>query len=442
MKQLIVAIVLLTSTYAFAQDFIQYTGPTASLADRWKWAQQQMQTHSKGSGVWIGYSIQTMIPEREHILSGSHFTGRIYIPGRQLTLADLIAGKRITPLHQAESDDESVRQAAQDQLADLNHTKKESKLVSKEIAILFETNSSGQLIDVAIHDVTFPFDLDKKSAIFWIGKAEQLDSLQLVQQQYAAARTKDFRDDLISAIGLHKESQPTLGILQKIMQDKNEPEEIRGDAAYYIGELDRPEALSVLKGAVDSDPSSEVREDVTDAIASIHSPEAQQLLFQLAKSAKNKNVRVEAIDFVGKNKTDEAAVLLEDILFHDSDLEVQEEALDALTKMPGAVKRLTRIAETHSRSEIRSDALDELSSEGGDEAIPVLEQIAWKDQDEDLRESAMDALADAPHGKGIPALIKIAQSHPLVHVRKMAVDYLGDSDDPRAKEALVKLLDQ
>src|SRR5262249_6960931 len=159
-----------------------------------------------------------------------------------------------------ESDDESVRQAAQDQLADLNHTKHDSKMVSKEIAILFETNSDAQFIDVAIHDVTFPFDLDQRTTIFWIGKAEQLESLQLVQQQYGNARSKDFKDDLVSAIGLHKESQPTLGILQKILQDKNETEEIRGDAAYYIGGLDRPEALSVLKSSVDSDASSEVRE--------------------------------------------------------------------------------------------------------------------------------------------------------------------------------------
>jgi len=193
MKQLIVAIVLLTSAYAFSQDFIQYTGPNASLSDRWKWAQQQMQTHSKGKGFWIGYSIQTLLPENEHILTSATYTGRIYIPGKQLTLADLIAGKRITPPHERESDDEQVRQTAQDQLADLNHTKHDSKIVSKEIAILFETNSSGQLIDVAIHEVTFPIDFDQKIT-FWIGKADQPESLQLVQQQYASARSTEFRD--------------------------------------------------------------------------------------------------------------------------------------------------------------------------------------------------------------------------------------------------------
>jgi HEAT repeat protein len=82
-----------------------------------------------------------------------------------------------------------------------------------------------------------------------------------------------------------------------------------------------------------------------------------------------------------------------------------------------------------------------------DAAVPLLEQIAIKDQDHAVQEEAIDTIADLDDTRSLETLMQLARSHASVDIRREAVEALAqrasDQHEGRAssdRTAVVELL--
>ena len=116
----------------------------------------------------------------------------------------------------------------------------------------------------------------------------------------------------------------------------------------------------------------------------------------------------------------------------DRSVEVQEEAVETLAELPdgAGIEPLIKIAKTHSKLEIRQEAVEALG-EGATEdrltqIVTTLAQIAAEDRHLEVQEKTVETLAELPDGAGLESLMKIAKTHPKPEIRKEAVESLGE----------------
>lgn len=116
--------------------------------------------------------------------------------------------------------------------------------------------------------------------------------------------------------------------------------------------------------------------------------------------------------------------------------ETANEALDAAVLADSARlwPDLLTIAKDVSRpSRVRKTAVFWLSQEAGEEAAPVLEELAAEeDEDLEVREQAIFALSQLPDGRGVPHLLRVAREQHNPRIIRKAFFWLGQTDDPRA----------
>ena len=324
---------------------------------------------SPGKDFWIGYSIERLQGEHSH--TGTFFGGE---SGPRFTVADVLAGKTVAP-DTAAAD---VREAAATALDRIENQNKPEKKILKELGffVKYGPGKPPALAEVGMSDLDLSFDFEGMP-LYWLGKAPEGQSLALVAALYDRNAGEKVREDLIAAAGCHGTPKLALPFLEKVLGGAD-PDELRKDAAFWIGQLNDAEGLRLLVRTARSDKSEEVREGAVFAISEIELPAAADELIALARGADKRDVRKQAVFWLGQMASGKSGKVLEEIALKDSDIEVQEHALFALSELPD--------------------------------------------------------------NQGLDALIKMAKTHPDARIRKKAVFWLGESDDPRALDAIIAII--
>jgi hypothetical protein len=320
-----------------------------------------------GQGFWIGYSIDRLMGE--HSTIGSFTDGR-----RDPSIRDILAGK--TTAAGAESID--LRGEAKAALDRIDRKGEPEKKVVKELGFFLEygPEKTPALAKVRLSVLELSFDF-KGRTLIWLGKAAEDRSLALVESLYGLGGSDDLRESLVAAAGCHGTPALVLPFLEKVLAG-DRSDEIRKDAAFWIGQQNDPAGLRLLAKTARTDRSREVREGAVFGLSQIELPEAVDEIVALAKGAEMKDVRKQAVFWLGQMASEKSGRTLEQIAVADGDLEVQEHALFAL--------------------------------------------------------------AELPDNGGVDALIKLAKTHRDARIRKKAVFWLGECDDPRALEALIAIV--
>ena len=335
------------------------------------WALGQAPKTAPGRAFWVGYSIDRLQGERSHI--GSFSPGSA---GRDLTVAEVLAGKTVPAA--AENAGEVVRKAAREALEELENRGKPEKKVVKELGFFlkYEPGKTPVLSQARPGNLELAFDFEGLT-LFWLGKAPEDMSLALVERLYKSARNDDIREDLITVAGCHGTPALVVPFLGGILGG-DASDELRKNAAFWIGQQNDAEGLKLLGKTARQDRSEEVREGAVFAISQIELPAAVDEIIGLARGAKKRDVRKQAVFWLGQ-----------------------------------------------------------MASEKSGRA---LEEFARKDGDTEIREQAVFALAQLPDKQGVDALIKLAKTHPDPRIRKKAVFWLGECNDPRALETLIGIV--
>mgnify|MGYP000095702204 CR=1 FL=1 len=324
-----------------------------------------------GRAFWVGYAIDRLMAEGSHI--GSFRSGR---GEPDLTIAEILAGKTVPGTAKDASRD--IGRAAATALERIERRGKPERKVVKELGFFLEYGPGKQpvLAEVRMSNLDLSFDFEG-APLIWLGKASADESMRLTEALYGNAQEDEAREGLIAAAGCHGEARLALPFLKKVLSG-DDPDDLRKDAAFWIGQQNDAGGLRLLAGTARKDRSEDVREGAVFGISQIDLPEAVDELIALAREEGRRDVRKQAVFWLGQMASKKAGGVLEEIAVDDTDLDIQEHAVFALSQLPD--------------------------------------------------------------NEGVEALIRLAKTHRDSRVRKRAVFWLGESEDPRALEAIIGIL--
>lgn len=182
----------------------------------------------------------------------------------------------------------------------------------------------------------------------------------------------------LTAIALHADDSADRALESFVRPEARE--ELRKQAAFWLGEARGKAGLAVLQKMAKSDPSSEVRSQVTFALS--------------------------------------------------------------VSREPGAVDEMIRMAHDDESGHVRGQALFWLAQKAGQKAAAAITGAIDSDPDTEVKKKAVFALSQMPKEEGVPKLIEVAQTNRNPAVRKQAMFWLGQSNDPRALAFFEKVLSQ
>lgn len=434
----IIAIILIFSNLAFSQTVIKHPNPTDKLDERWEWAMKEAKNSKFKDGCWIGYSIQRLMGENSYI-------GAFHSPPRagEVPLAEIIYGKKDQSKEKKISDEQTIKEAAQQALKKLESGKHPDKKILKDVAILFEFDkkaSSDAIKKVHISNLSLYVDLKNKPLI-WLGNAEHSQSIPLLEHIYKSVNSNEIKEKLVTAVGIHEPVDLTVSFLEKVLSS-DDANDVRENAAFWLGQQDTERALKILLKTAQKDRSEEVRKKAVFGISQIKIEGATVALINLAEKADDDVIREKAIFWLGQREGEKALKFLVKVAQSDPSSDVREKAVFAISQMKSeqATDELIDLAYHAKEKNVREKAIFWLGQKASKKAVAALEDVVNKDDDEEVQKQAVFALTQLPDHRGVPNLIKIAKTHPNREVRKKAIFWLGQSDDHRALDALVEIL--
>ena len=250
---------------------------------------------------------------------------------------------------------------------------------SRRLVVLFRLEAKQvDRIRVASEDCT----LDAGGLHFlWLTDVKPSESVALLTSyvqgsEFERHEHHNIGQGALTAIALH--ADPSAGQAMESFVKPDQREELRRQAAFWLGAARGKEGLNALQRMAKNDPSSDVRAHVAFALSVSHEP--------------------------------------------------------------GALEDLIRMAHDDNSSHVRGQALFWLAQKAGKKAVGTITGAIENDPDTDVKKKAVFALSQLPKDEGVPKLIEVAQTNRNPEVRKQAMFWLGQSNDPRALDFFEKVL--
>jgi HEAT repeat protein len=215
----------------------------------------------------------------------------------------------------------------------------------------------------------------------WLAEVKPAESVAFLgeyvhNENLAGQGGHSIGNEALMAIALH-DGQEAEGALESFSAPA-QPEELRKQAAFWLGVARGKEGLTALQRMAKNDPSSEVRGHVA---------------FALSVSAE-----------------------------------------------PGALEEMIRMAHDDESGHVRGQAIFWLAQKAGKRAVSAIDGAIANDPDTDVKKQAVFALSQLPKDEGVPKLIQVAENNRNPEVRKQAMFWLGQSRDSRALNFFEKVL--
>lgn len=339
----------------FAQKLIKFDDSTKSLQDRWATAVSQVDKEP----VWIGYAIKRLMSKHSFIgCSRSDESGT--------PLKDIISGK---------VDITSVKRKNVDHKGFHRNDGASAKKEMKEVSILFRASrASGSLEyrEISLSNLSSYFD-PRGYSLYWLGTADYEKSVTLLKNVYNQAGDREIKEDIITAVGIHENSQDGYKFLHRLIFS-NEDEELREEAVFWIAQYDRPEVVDLMKKIANEDKSENVREKAVFGLYIIDTDESTDILIDLARHAKRTHIRKQAILWLGQTASKKAVEALDETVYDEDETEIKKQAVFALSQMDtdNSITRLIKIAKTHQNPEVRKNAIFWLGQTEDDRALDAI----------------------------------------------------------------------
>lgn len=215
-----------------------------------------------------------------------------------------------------------------------------------------------------------------------------------------------------------------------------------GGATYYaLDDVDPAQSVAFLAPLVES-WTGDVSEGALAALAMHAAEEAATALERFTAPSRPEELRAQAAFWIGIGRGAEGLGLLTRLLREDPSPEVREKVVFAIYagEAPAASGMLIDVAREDESPDVRKAALFWLGQLAGERAAGELRDAVTRDPDAEVREAAVFALSQLPADESVPALIEIARGSRHAEVRRMATFWLGQSDDARALEFFEELL--
>ena len=306
---------------------------------------------------WIGYSVPQVAGNREVCCSGSNGNWN-----------------RDCGLCRLEGSDHGVNMSTRNGLANLE--------AAQAIAILFRAEKK-KIMKIRVVSAACTVDAGGLTFV-WLTGVKPAESVAYLANYVRGENFTDGDDERhlgresLTAIAFHADESADRALESFVRP--TEREELRKQAAFWLGESRGKTGFATLQHMAKSDPSSEVRAHVTFALS--------------------------------------------------------------VSREPAAVDEMIRMAKEDESSHVRGQALFWLAQKAGKKAAATITGAIENDPDTDVKKKAVFALSQMPKEEGVPKLIEVAQTNRNPAVRKQAMFWLGQSNDPRALAFFEKVLSQ
>ncbi len=360
-----------------SQPVIHHPNPQEPLQQRWQWALEESKQKAFENDVWIGYSIQRLMGEKSHIGS-FHYPSQVEV----ISLQELIYGKPERTKDSDLSDEEILKKTAKRALEKQKNANKPDKKINKEVALLFRLTpfdvEPARIEEVKLSNLSLSVDL-KGSPLFWLGKSDDKQSVALLKYLFRSQQSPEVGEDLITAAAIHDFEEEAVSFLTEILNG-NYREELREDAAFWLGQQNNAKALQLLTETARTDDSDDVREKAVFAVSQMDLEPATDTLIELARHADNLEVRERAVFWLSQKASRKAVNGLESIAVNQDDYEIQTKAVFALYNLPDGtgIPKLIKIAKTHRNPKIRKKAIFWLGQSKNPQALNALVEIVQK----------------------------------------------------------------
>jgi HEAT repeats len=178
------------------------------------------------------------------------------------------------------------------------------------------------------------------------------------------------------------------------------------------------------------------------AIALHDGPEAEAALESFTAPAQPEELRKQAAFWLGVARGKEGFTELQRMAKNDPSTGVRGHVAFALSvsKEPAALDEMIRMAHEDESGHVRGQAIFWLAQKAGKRVISAIDGAIANDPDTDVKTQAVFALSQLPKDEGVPKLIQVAENNRNPEVRKQAMFWLGQSQDPRALSFFEKVL--
>jgi hypothetical protein len=178
------------------------------------------------------------------------------------------------------------------------------------------------------------------------------------------------------------------------------------------------------------------------AIALHAGPAADRALETFVAADQHEELRKQAAFWIGAARGKAGLDSLKRLAKTDSSQEVRAQVAFAffVSEENGAVDEIIRMAHDDNSAHVRGQALFWLAQKAGQRASAAITGAIESDPDTEVKTKAVFALSQLPKVEGVPRLILVAETNKNPEVRKQAMFWLGQSEDPRAIAFFEKVL--
>jgi hypothetical protein len=182
--------------------------------------------------------------------------------------------------------------------------------------------------------------------------------------------------------------------------------------------------------------------EVLMAIALHDGQESEAALESFTAAAQPEELRKQAAFWLGAARGKQGVAALQRMAKKDPSSEVRAHVAFALSisKEPAALDEMIRMAHEDESGHVRGQAIFWLAQKAGNRAVSAIDVAIANDPDTDVKKQAVFALSQLPKDEGVPKLIQVAENNRNPEVRKQAMFWLGQSQDPRALGFFEKVL--
>ncbi len=171
----------------------------------------------------------------------------------------------------------------------------------------------------------------------WLTDVKAAESVEMLAEYVRRYKTDERGRDAIgnealTAIALH-DGQQAESALESFVAPK-QPEELRKQAAFWMGAARGKDGFAVLQRMAKSDPSTEVRAHVSFALSISKEPAALEEMIRMAHEDTSGHVRGQAIFWLAQKAGKRAVGAIDGAIENDPDTEVKKQAVFALSQLP------------------------------------------------------------------------------------------------------------
>jgi len=180
------------------------------------------------------------------------------------------------------------------------------------------------------------------------------------------------------------------------------------------------------------------------AIALHADPSADRAFESFTAPDQREELRRQAAFWMGAARGKSGLLGLHSMAKNDPSSKVRAQVAFALSisREPGALDEMIRMAHDDASTHVRGQALFWLAQKAGKKAASTITGAIENDPDTEVKKKAVFALSQMPKDEGVPKLIEVAQTNRNPEVRKQAMFWLGQSNDQRALQFFEKILSQ